>query len=137
MSEGGWKTGFVIPDRKMGLYLCEGTHKTGATEKTADRCHMSEGVFEGEYRRIASAFDRIIKLHAASLTKVMGVVERDGSGNLSPLIQELPVRATDTGRMGPPGGNLLDLIEDAHTLSKAAVEGWMAAKRSSVTSGDK
>src|SRR5208282_4339273 len=119
MSEGGWKKrGFVMPNGKMRLFLREEARKTGTTEEAADKQYTSEDGFEGEYRQITSAFDQIIRLHAASLTKVIGVVEPDGSGDLSRLIGELPGRKTNIERMGLPGGNLLDLINDAHTLSK-------------------
>ncbi len=99
-------------------------HKTGDTE-----WYMPADKFEGEYRQIVSTFNDIVRLHVASLSKVVGVVGSYGEGDFSRVLAELPGKGKAVNdKVSLLRSNVLNLIGDAQMLSKAAVEGKLAVE---------
>lgn len=90
-----------------------------------------EGRLAGEYRQIVSAFNGIVRLHVASLSKILDIIGSSNSiaglfdtGGFSGAVDELPdVGRATKGTPNLPKSNVMDLIGDARKLSEAAVEG--------------
>jgi hypothetical protein len=93
-----------------------------------------EGRIEGEYRQIVSTFNGIVRLHVATLWKILDIV--GSSGGIAGSFDTCEFSGTvdepaGTGRAANgtpslPKSNVMNLIGDARTLSEAAVEGRLA-----------
>ena len=84
--------------------------------------------WRGSYRRIVSSFNDVVRLHVASLSKVIGVVGPHVEDDRFRLLEESPYKRGHAGdSLDLPKTDVLKLISDIGNLSRAAVEGRLEA----------
>ena len=85
--------------------------------------------FQGLHKEIVEAVNRVVKVHTGTMHNIVDTVGSYGEGNFSRVLEKLPGKQSVANeKIETLRRNLLNLGADAQTLSKAAVEGKLAAR---------
>jgi len=123
---------------KNGLNACIDTlnrlladsARTYQAQKAGDiDAFIQEEDFTGAYRELARGVNDGLRLHIESTLGILDILKSYSEGNFEPVLEKLPGKKVIANeRLDLLRGSLLAVLGDSVMLSKAAVEGRLAAR---------